>query len=369
MKKALLIGVRHYQVFSSSIGEAVANDIKQMETFLPELGIEVARIVGRDTDEVDRGTIKQAIARFIVDAATDDDLIVYVSGHGYHHDGVSYIVPSEADPGLPEPESYMVPVRFDAEIQKTRARSITFLFDACRDGTGGEPRTLARPGPGPVTTIVFSASAGQRARIVSGSRSMSVFTKALTETAPSLPVDARLDQADTLLRARVNQISESNGLPRQDLDIVTNVEPSAAPFPLFGVGPLVNSTDRWSRLLGRDANRHILGDCAESWNSAIAALLGIADRIDAAAPTLTAGPAKTTWSDLGVGERVLTALSEIVAGVFPVADINRLVIVGLVAAVDAGFRTMEAELLAVVLKVKICPGVFDSDTFSILADS
>src|SRR5947207_5947056 len=108
MKKALLIGVRHYRVFSSSIGEAVANDIKQMETFLPELGIEIARVVGRDTDEVDYGTIKQAIARFIVEAAGDDDLIVYVSGHGYHHGGVSYIVPSEADLALPEPESYMV---------------------------------------------------------------------------------------------------------------------------------------------------------------------------------------------------------------------------------------------------------------------
>lgn len=346
MKRALLIGVREYRDPSATISPAVANDIARMQEFLAELGIEVASTIGEHGGAVARNTIKEALAEFILSADSGEDLIVYISGHGYHANGVSYIVPSDANLHLPGPESYLVPVRFNAEIEKTAAHSLTVLFDACRDGSGTVPTTLDRPDAGCTTTIVFSVEPGDRARVTTGPDNASVFTKALADIAPSLPVDARLDRAAVALQSRMNQISDEEGLPRQKLDVVSNVTRSSAPFPLFGTGPLVNATDRWSRLLQRDSTAHILGDGQGGWSEIIAELLTTIDRIDADAPDLATGKYATIWAERGIGERALRALAKLVRLVFPAADVNRLLIVGLVAAVDAAMRAIEAELLA-----------------------
>lgn len=159
MRRALLIGVQKYtRGYNPEICVAVGSDLLATRRLLAHLNITVSKELGADANqEVSATDIKAAIAEFIIDAVQDDDLIVYFTGHGRQFAGVTYLVPSDANPRLPDQPSYLVPVRFEPEINQSRARSITFIIDACRDGSPGESH-VDPPTAGPIILISFQAS-------------------------------------------------------------------------------------------------------------------------------------------------------------------------------------------------------------------
>ncbi|MGW0218004.1 caspase family protein [Micromonospora chokoriensis] len=351
MRRALLVGIAHYTGgYSDAIRPAVKADIQRLRRGLGDTGVTVSDVIVADDAEVGSDTIRTAIAEFLIDCDVDDDLIVYFSGHGRYFDGISYLVPSSANPRLPDQRSYLVPVWFDEEIKLSRARSVIFLIDACRDG---EPDDGPHRPPMPsstATTFVFATQAPAVAHSVAGADACSVFTRALVELLPSLPPEVRLARAAALVQERMTLICGQEGLPTQTLDVVSNVNPDTAAFPLFAFSPAMLAEDRWNRLL-RNELPDILGETPsgrpEPSPEQVERLLKIADELEAeaSAESVRAGRATSPWLQPGLVDRLARTLRELAPTILA-TPFERLVLVGMTAVVDAAVRHAELSLLA-----------------------
>ncbi|MEO3773625.1 caspase family protein [Micromonospora sp. B9E7] len=351
MRRALLVGIAHYTGgYSAAIRPAVMADVQRLRHGLGDSGVTVSKAILAEDAEVGSDTIRTAIAEFLIDCDVDDDLIVYFSGHGRYFDGVSYLVPSSANPRLPDQRSYLVPVWFDEEIKISPARSVTFLIDACRDG---EPDDGPHRPPMPsntATTFVFATQAPAVAHSVAGADACSVFTRALVELLPSLPPEVRLARAAGLVQDRMTLICGQEGLPSQHLDVVSNVNPDTAAFPLFAFSPAMLAEDRWSRLL-RNELPDILGETSpgrpEPSPEQVERLLKIADGLEAeaSAESVLAGRATSPWLQPGLVDRLARTLRELAPAILA-TPFERLVLVGMAAVVDAAVRHAELSLLA-----------------------
>lgn len=349
MRRALLIGIQQYGAgYSTAIGPAVARDLSSFERLMTELGVAVSKRLGADGQTVGYADIKRAVAELLTQALPDDDVFVYFSGHGRYHGGVTYLVPSEADPRLPEPESYLVPVRFDAEIRATKARSVTVLIDACRNGDPDVVQHLA-PIEGPATSFLFAARPTEVARTLPGSSAASVFTRALIDIVPSLPTDIRLDRARRLLQERVDALCAAHGFDPQIMDVVANLDEAVSPFPLFAQAPVVTAKDRWSRQLrsSRVAPLFAVGDDLPvvARQGPPQDLLVLMDRLEHDAPDLDGGPTATPWAEPTLIERLTRAMEHLVLPGLS-TEFEQRALIGLVGAVEAGIRQAEAEMIA-----------------------
>ncbi|MFI6234606.1 caspase family protein [Micromonospora sp. NPDC050784] len=351
MRRALLVGIAHYTGgYSAAIRSAVKADVQRLRRGLGDTGVTVSKVILAEDAEVGSDTIRTAVAEFLIDCDVDDDLIVYFSGHGRYFDGISYLVPSSANPRLPDQRSYLVPVWFDEEVKISPARSVTFLIDACRDG---EPDDGPHRPPMPsstATTFVFATQAPAVAHSVAGADACSVFTRALVELLPSLPPEVRLARATALVQERMTLICGQEGLPNQHLDVVSNVNPDTAAFPLFAFSPAMLAEDRWSRLL-RNELPDILGETSsgrpEPSPPQIERLLKIADGLEAeaSANSVLAGRATSPWLQPGLVDRLARTLRELAPAILA-TPFERLVLVGMTAVVDAAVRNAELSLLA-----------------------
>ncbi|MDG4793927.1 caspase family protein [Micromonospora sp. WMMD1082] len=350
MRRALLIGVALYTGgYSDIIGPAVMADVQKLRRALGDSGVTVAHELVAVTDELSSDTIRSSIAEFLIDSGVDDDLIVYFSGHGRYFHGISYLVPSRANPRLPDQHSYLVPVRFEAEIQASPARSVTFLIDACRDGELDDgPHQPPMPS-NTATTFVFATQAATLAHSVAGSDALSVFTRALVELLPSLPPEVRLARATALVQERMRHICAQEGLPAQQLDVVSNVNMNSAAFPLFAASPPVHAEDRWNRLL-RNELPEILAETPHGPPAlppaAVDRVLGIADQLEAEASARSVvGSPTSPWLQPGLVDRLARALRELAPTILA-TPLERLLLLGTAAVIDAAFRGAEVSLLA-----------------------
>ncbi|MBM0277593.1 caspase family protein [Micromonospora tarensis] len=351
MRRALLIGIALYTGgYRNAIGPAVRADVQKLRRALGDSGVTVSKTLLADTAEVGSDAIRSAIAEFLIDCDVDDDLVVYFSGHGRYFDGVSYLVPSAVNPRLPDQRSYLVPVRFESEIEVSPARSVTFLIDACRDGEPGDETHRPPMSSSTATTFIFATQTSAVAHSVAGADACSVFTRALVELLPSLAPEVRLSRATALVQDRMKLICDQEGLPTQQLDVASNVNGDTAAFPLFAFSPAMHAEDRWSRLL-RNELPDILGETPhgrpEPSPAQVERLLKIADDLEASASarSVLAGRPMSPWLQPGLVDRLARTLKELAPAILA-TPLERLVLVGLAAVVDGAFRSAEVGLLA-----------------------
>jgi hypothetical protein len=180
----------------------------------------------------------------------------------------------------------------------------------------------------------------------------SIFTKVLTEVLPTLPPEIRLSHAERRLQERLDEMCDLEGLPRQVLDIVASVDKSRAPFPLFQATAAIALRDTWSRLI-RPLEPEILGvfeNTALEYSDRLPSLLSTADRIEYDASALFSNAydmtpqLNTPWIEPTLPDRLTRALTYL-AHDGTDSEFERLLLIGLVAAVEAGFRTAEAQML------------------------
>jgi hypothetical protein len=68
-------------------------------------------------------------------AKMGDTLLLYYTGHGIHFKGKDYLVPSDARLDDEEAlEEYLVPVDLGGAIDRSKAETLIFMIDACREG-------------------------------------------------------------------------------------------------------------------------------------------------------------------------------------------------------------------------------------------
>lgn len=199
-RRALLIGVPEYRDEAiDSFPDVVRQDIDNLEKALRLSGFHDISIHGlNDPWESTRPRILDRIEHFLGDATDGDTLIVYLSGHGLHHNGVDYLVPAEAlirDPS--KYDQYLIKLDFAHSVQSSKAKTIIFFIDACRQGIKLKQKASYAAGWGKADRekvqnqyylMVFACEPGEFAQYITGDTSFSLFTQALAKViAPDHP--------------------------------------------------------------------------------------------------------------------------------------------------------------------------------------
>ncbi len=260
--RAFLIGVADYKQPIKSL-PFVPDDLAALSNALQSAGYE-AKVFGERRPSLNE--IRHEVSRFIRNAEPGDTTIVYLSGHGIHHQGNDYLVPGDvtADREF-KPADHCVAISYwDEAIASSRGDNLVMFIDACREGistgntmsmgvTSWSRGRVKRYGRKKVA-YVFACSAGERSSYVSSEAgSFSVFSRALKELAGDPAGPKSLDGLRNALRDRVLELTHTHKLPHQEVLLregVTDIKPEeivlfkgtgrvdAAPSSLPLPGPL-----------------------------------------------------------------------------------------------------------------------------------
>ena len=164
---------------------------ENLHVVLEQSGYSVRTIGNDDILQTSRSKILQALRQECRNSKGVDTLLLYFSGHGIHYRGQDYLIPS--DSMLDDPdfiEDYLVSTDLGNVLDLSKAKTILFFIDACREGvklnvkgtylanwSQGERRNAAQRS----CIMIFSCGPGQVSQFIPGDKGFSLFTKALTE--------------------------------------------------------------------------------------------------------------------------------------------------------------------------------------------
>lgn len=236
--RALLLGVAEYDDPQIVPLPFVPNDIGALSVALEETGYRVRTL---DGGRLSRPKICAEVGQFLGDARPNDSLLVYLSGHGAHTEGVDYLVPSEADLRIPLRES-MVPLTYWAgALERSRAGQVLFVVDACREGFDQQSMAveLQRWSTGRIDHVaqqriafLFACGPGEKAQFVPGTGdSFSVFSRAWQQILANGQTGHTLDELVAALNEQMRELAAAHGRRVQ----TAHVEPAGVeitPFPI-----------------------------------------------------------------------------------------------------------------------------------------
>ncbi|GAA4232770.1 hypothetical protein GCM10022254_33610 [Actinomadura meridiana] len=191
--RALLLGVAEYDTPALLPLPFVTDDIARVAAALEARGYSTELPDG--SGWLGPTKIRAEVNRFLKTAEPQDTLLVYLSGHGAHGEGVDYLLPSDIDlEWLPLAEGAVPLNGWASTIESSRAGGIVFLVDACREGfheqtmsiaarTAWSPDKVAHSDRRNVAWI-FPCSPGQVSRFATvepEGRSFSLFAAAVEE--------------------------------------------------------------------------------------------------------------------------------------------------------------------------------------------
>ena len=194
---ALLIGVPHYQDALISDLPFIRNDLREIEGALQGVGYQTTV---HDPDSTDAQSIDSAVEIFLADAPEGATVLVFLSGHGIHHDGMDYLVPAGALTRSYDFPKRCVAISFDGYIERSRTGNVVVVVDACREGIHVREKGVynavawtkrkVNVVAGRTIAYVYACSPGENARYVGdGGAAFSLFSRALSLViaAPSGP--------------------------------------------------------------------------------------------------------------------------------------------------------------------------------------
>ena len=132
--RALLVGIAEYDDPGVRQLPFVTDALSAVGGALESRGYVVEDASGPN-GRVDRTELLIRVSKFIDSAERGDTLLVFLSGHGAHSDEVDYLIPSNASLAWPRLADVCVSLSSWAPfLENTRAGSVVFLVDACREG-------------------------------------------------------------------------------------------------------------------------------------------------------------------------------------------------------------------------------------------
>ena len=234
-RNALLIGIPKYSFDAISPLLFIQDDIKLLQKALESSGYKV-RSVGLDKNKpATPGIIRGEINEFCRSANTEDMLLLCYSGHGLHKDGIDYLVPYDARTDDTNIEPYLISLEeFSYVFENSRAKSILFFIDACREGLDlGEMGfiSLKRWSKGKLqlskereVAFVFSCSPGEVSRFIATPEGFSLFSRALAETIDANNPARTFGEIISQVQTRLDELTVKYGKPRQKLRVRSESE-------------------------------------------------------------------------------------------------------------------------------------------------
>ncbi|MDP3896179.1 MAG: caspase family protein [Mesorhizobium sp.] len=133
-----------------------ANDAREIQKLLTDLGFEVSAVADRD-----RRRLTRELDRFVEDADGADVALLYFSGHGVEAGGENFLVPVDADDtALDAADARLVPLSSYVDELKRAVPVAIVLLDACRTNPF-RPRALLKTEAAPAGLSVTPSGLGQ----------------------------------------------------------------------------------------------------------------------------------------------------------------------------------------------------------------
>ncbi|MEV0189709.1 caspase family protein [Kitasatospora purpeofusca] len=225
--RALLIGVPKYRDEHITDLPFVRDDLAELEEALSSAGYEV---VVHEPDETDREGIDAAVETFFQQAAAGQTLLVYLSGHGIHHDGTDYLVPKGALTSARDFRGKCLALDFAPYVEQSLAGDVAVLVDACREGivmremapsnaVGWSEAKVRRVGRRHYCHV-YACSPGERARYATaGGTTFSLFSRALSTVVASETGPRTLADLHEQLQTAVDALTGEHDCPRQQVRV------------------------------------------------------------------------------------------------------------------------------------------------------
>ncbi|NJM99696.1 MAG: hypothetical protein HC800_23415 [Phormidesmis sp. RL_2_1] len=244
-RKALLIGVPHYEAAGIRDLPIVRQDLATLQSALAESAYEVTT-VGDECDDRMQGIaqtglvkVRRALRQACREAKGVETLLLYFSGHGLHYQGQDYLVPADAVIYEPEDlQDYLLPVDIVETVASSPAKTVLWVIDACREGIKLEAiagkavglqqwsqREIKLAGQKQFA-VIYACSAGQFSYFSSGEGGYSLFTQAFAEALDPSHEAITLDEVIGATQARLNSLSQEHG--KQSQTVKARYEDDAA---------------------------------------------------------------------------------------------------------------------------------------------
>jgi hypothetical protein len=229
-RRALLIGVPEYDSEFIPPLPVVCRDIQRLEEVLKSAEFEV-QSKGINDEDTTKAKIHKTIREECKKAQSGETLLLYFAGYGVNLGGKDYLLPWEAvveDAQLDE-EFLLSCDRWDDVFAQSKAETIIFFIDACRQGLDAKVQglSLERWSHSLTTTAkqsnylrVFSCGSGQFSGVSDGEQGLSFFCQALAEVLDPKHSACELGEILRATQARLNQLTDAHNRKRQNISFL-----------------------------------------------------------------------------------------------------------------------------------------------------
>ncbi|GGR79257.1 wHTH domain-containing protein [Streptomyces rubiginosohelvolus] len=230
--RALLIGVPTYLDSHIDPLPFVTDDITELSDALSAIGYDVHT---HDFSETDRESIDYTIETFFQGATQGETLLLYLSGHGIHHDGKDYLVPKGARTTSHDFRGKCLSLDFSGYVERSEAGDVVVFVDACREGItlremsvgnaiGWSDMRVVRAGTRHYSHV-YACSPGERARYTrAGNSTFSIFSRALSTVVADEAGASTLRELKEQLQSATDALTAEHKLPRQQIRVRTETE-------------------------------------------------------------------------------------------------------------------------------------------------
>ncbi|TXS58239.1 caspase family protein [Streptomyces sp. t39] len=256
--RALLIGVPSYKDGAIKDLPFIEQDLAELAQALDGSGYEVDV---HDIEQTSRDEIESAVEIFFQEAAPGETLLLFLSGHGIHHNDTDYLVPRGALTRVHDFPGKCVPIDFGPYAERSAAGDVVVFVDACREGID-----LREKGVGNVLRWsdvrvrrvgdrhychVYACSKGEFARYATaGQNTFSLFSRALSTLVADVSGPSSLGELEKGLQSALDQLTAEHECQRQQVRVRT--ESDTDTFTVFprpqSAPPLAPGESLWARL-------------------------------------------------------------------------------------------------------------------------
>jgi hypothetical protein len=310
--RALLIGIAEYDDPSVRPLSFVLPGLSDVAAALESRGCVTEPGPGSAGGRVTKPELLTSVQHFIDSGRRGDTLLIFVSSHGSHSQGVDYLIPSDASSAWPQLAVMGVALDSWAPfVENTPAAAVVFLIDACREGFDeyvmggfareGWPEAKALAAARRNVAYVFACPPGGVARYVAGDEGFSLFARAFQLVAADPGGPSTLSDLQVALDLAMRNIAAECGKPVQEIRVWTDADRDA--FAVLPPGRGAAERDSWLRL----AADHPAWACAAGGPAAdeIHALtMALVEHLAAMRQEALWATARDPWRDTGFARRM-----------------------------------------------------------------
>ncbi|MFF7588366.1 caspase family protein [Kitasatospora purpeofusca] len=238
---ALLIGASDYERVGFTPLPFVPRDLERLDAALRARGFRVERPGAGE--RISWNFVNGEVSRFLEKARRGETLLICLSGHGLHAQGVDYLIPEDLHRYRKPLWSGCVAIDWRSEVENTRAAQVLFLIDACREGVGGDTMAGAVGwASGRAMTVkarriahLYACSPGGYAHFVAaGSGSFSLFSRAVLDELLAHDGPLTLEQLSEAVQRRIEALHTGHGKPGSAQEVRVLTDADQAEFVVAG---------------------------------------------------------------------------------------------------------------------------------------